>query len=142
MRFFASHDFLQPRAVVLARLADPARLEDVLLDLGAECRRVACAQGAEWQGALHWRGAARGFAATLQDTMAGRSVGLSLRADLADALVDFHVDDLAGGGCRVEARAEVSAHRMMARIALRSMAMMRGRLETRLERLIQALGRP
>lgn len=142
MRFSASHVFKRPGAAVLASLSDPARLEDALLDLGAQFQRRPCAQGAEWQCALPWRGANRAFVVTMIPSVPGRGVTLALRGDLADATIEFLVDDLPDGGCQAQAQADVTAHRMMARIALRSMAMVRGRLETRLERLIQALGRP
>lgn len=142
MQINAARDFVRPRALVLAKARSPERFEDVMAGMNVTARRTAEAPLPAWECAIHWHEAERRFTARLEETAPGETLLLSLASDLADAAVTLDFHDLPEGGCRVLARAEITAHKMLARLALQSLRLVRGRGEDRLTRLIAAMGRP
>ena len=141
MQITAHRDFKRPRARVLAQFRNPAQMEAVLADLGAQVTRIAAPPAAEWSGSLDWRGAPRRFHLTAQEVVAHETMHLRIASDIASALVALDFHDLPDGGCRVTARADLTAQSLIARIALQSLRLVRGKTEDRLRRVLGALGR-
>ena len=141
MQISAHHDFNRPRAQVLARFRDPARVESVLKGLTGTLRRTANPPAARWAGAIKWRGSERPLDLSLTEPRPDETMELSIKADIADATVLFRFADLPGGGCRVTAEATPHPRTVTARIAVTSMALVKGKLAKRLAKLVAALGK-
>ncbi|WP_417627354.1 hypothetical protein [Pararhodobacter aggregans] len=142
MQFKATRDFVRQRAQVLDKFRNPARFEEVMEDMNVAARRTAEAPDPGWDCAIHWHEAERRFTARMQEPAPGETLLLSLASDLADAAITLDFQDRPEGGCRVTATADISAHTVLARLALQSLRLVRGKGENRLTRLIAALGRP
>lgn len=141
MQFTAHRDFKRPRAQILAQFRDPSRLESVLADLGAQVTRRAVLPAAEWSGTLTWRDAPRAFQLRLHEVVANETQQLQVASDVATAAITLEFHDLPDGGCRVAARADLTAQSLIARVALQSLRLVRARTEERLRRFIGAVGR-
>ena len=142
MQITASHDFKSRRDQVLARFRDPARLESVLGALCDTLTRTAQPPAAAWRGSVKWRGSARPLTLALRETSPDTAMTLGIEADVGDATVVFHFADLPGGGCRVTAEATPKPRGVVARMAVASMGLIRGKLAKRLARLVAAMGKP
>lgn len=142
MQIDSTKDFRRPRAEVLSRFRDPARVESVLAGMGITSARTAEAPEPAWTCAIHWRDAPRAFTARLLETAPDETMVMSIASDLADARIDMDFYDLPDGGCRVISKADIAAHSLLVRMALQSLRLMRGKAEERLTRLVTAIGRP
>ena len=138
----ATKDFKRPRAQVLDRFRDPARFETVMRDMHIQTERTGEPPSAAWACSVTWRDEPRRFTAGLVETAAAETMVLQFRSDLADAEITMDFYDLPDGGCRVIGKAVVSAHTIMAKLALQSLRLVRGKAEERLTRLIFNMGRP
>ncbi|WP_323035409.1 hypothetical protein [Pararhodobacter sp.] len=142
MKIETIRDFQRPRAQVLHMFRDPARIETVLQEMGARVERVSVAPQMAWSCAMVWREEPRKFSVNLLETSTDETMTMTLESDLAgaDMVMDFY--DLDDGGCRIIVEAELSAHTMVARLALQSLRLVRGKAEDRLKRFVGALGGP
>ncbi len=142
MQIDATKDFKRPRAEVLTRFRSPERVESVLQGMNIATNRTAAAPEPAWDCTVQWRDAPRRFTARLAETAPGETMVMTIASDLADVSIDMEFYDLPDGGCRVISKAEITAHSMLVRLALQSLRLVRGKAETRLTRLLNALGRP
>ncbi|MCL4674472.1 MAG: hypothetical protein KJZ59_00170 [Pararhodobacter sp.] len=142
MKIEATKDFKRPRAAVLQMYRSPERIESVLRDLGAKLERTSDAPLMAWKGALTWRNEPRSLSVLVQETAPDETFAMTLDSDLAlaEMVMDFY--DLPEGGCRVAAKAEMTAKTMMAKLALQSLRLVRGKAEERLARFVMVIGRP
>ncbi|MCW1934837.1 hypothetical protein [Pararhodobacter zhoushanensis] len=138
----ATKDFKRPRAQVLEKFRDPARFESVMRDMKIETERTSEPPSATWACSVQWREEPRRFAAGLVETAAAETMVMQFTSDLADAQITMDFYDLPDGGCRVIGKGVVSARTIMAKLALQSMRLVRGKAEERLTRLIFNMGRP
>lgn len=142
MQIDATKDFKRSRADVLAQFRSADRVESVLNGMNIATTRKAEAPEPAWDCAIQWRDAPRAFTARLVETAPAETMVMTITSELADAAVDLGFYDLPDGGCRVISKAEITAHSMLARLALQSLRLVRGKAEDRLTRLVAALGRP
>jgi len=142
MRIDATKDFKRPRAEVLTRFRSPERVESVLQGMSIATNRTADVPELAWDCTMQWRDAPRRFTTRLTEIAPGETMVMTIASDLADVAIDIEFYDLPDGGCRVISKAEITAHSMLVRLALQSLRLVRGKAETRLTRLLNALGRP
>lgn len=142
MQIEATRDFRRPRAQVLAKFRDPARFETVMADIGAQTRRQPPPADLAWHCTVTWRDAPRALTIEIAEPAPHETMTLTARADLGGADVTFDFYDLPDGGCRVIARADLHARSLIARAALQSVRLVRGRAEDRLGRFVALMGRP
>ncbi len=142
MKIDATKDFKRSRAEVLACHRDPARYETVFTELGAQVERISGPPQMAWDCSLVWRDEPRSFEVEVEETRPDETVKIVLTSDLAlvDMTLDFY--DLPEGGCRVISSAELTARTMIAKLALQSLRLVRGKAESRLMRFLTALGQP
>lgn len=142
MQIVASHDFNRPRAQVLTRFRDPARIESVLKGLVRGVRQTGKPPAPTWTATIKWRGGERPLDLAIRETTPGAVMEMTIKADIADATVVFRFADLPGGACRVTAEATPAPHTLVARVAVASMGLVKKKLVKRLAKLIAALGKP
>lgn len=141
MKIEAIRDFGRPRAAVAQNLRDPRRFEKILRDLGMTVEGTAPPPQMMWHCRVVWRGEPRPLTVSATQTLPDEKVTIAIDSDLAGAEMTLDLRDLPDGGCRIVAHAEVTAHTMMARLALQSLRLVRGRAEKRLAGFVFALGR-
>jgi len=137
-----TRDFKRPRAAVLSKFRDPERLESVMSGMSIKAERRALPPSAAWDCSIVWRNELRRFAATLVETAPDETMVLGFTSDLADSSINMDFYDLPDGGCRVIAKGTVTAHTIMAKLALQSMRLLSGKAEQRISKLIHNIGRP
>lgn len=142
MRIETTRDFRRPRARVLAHFRTPEKMETVLAGMGIEARRLSGPPAPSWDCVVTWRDAPRRFTAQLTETVPEAEMRLNIASDLAEGTIQFDFADLPEGGCRVIARADITARTLTVRLALQALRLARGRASERLGRLVAALGRP
>lgn len=142
MKFEAIKDFRRPRAMVLQKFRDPERFETVLKDFGTQLTRVSEPPQTLWECSLNWHNQPRPFTALVQETTPDTTICITLTSDmaLAEIVLDFY--DLPDGGCRVIAVSDLTARTMIAKAAVQSLRLVRGKAEDRLGRFIAVLGHP
>lgn len=136
----ASQSFERSRAQVLASLRDPASIEAVLRGMGAQVTRVAEPPEARWHCHLIWRNLPQSLHLRFTEPQPDAVTALIVDADHASAVLHMTLADMSEGRCRIDAEAQVQAKSLMAKLALRTSGLLRGRAEARLTRLITALG--
>ena len=141
MKIEATKDFKRPRTAVLTNFGNPERIETVLKELGATVQRTSEPPAMAWSCSLVWRDEPRKFVVTAQEPAADETVCIKLVSDLATAEMTLDFYDLEDNGCRVIAATELTARTMMAKLALQSLRLVRGKAEERLTRFITAIGR-
>lgn len=142
MDFEATRDFKRARARVLARFRDPEHFEAVLGDIGARLQRTADAPQAAWEGTVMWRDEPRRFRVTTTEVAQDETIRILVQSETADADMVFDFYDLPDGGCRMIGKASIRAHTMIAKLAVKSMALVKGKAAERLGRFMTAMGRP
>ncbi|HPD93516.1 MAG: hypothetical protein H6900_02310 [Rhodobacter sp.] len=142
MRIETTRDFQRPRARVLAAFRDPGRFSEVMQKFGIASRLAHTQPVPRWDCAVTWRNEPRQFTARLEEVTENEAMHLDVASTLASAGIALDFYDLPDGGCRVIARADVTAHTMMAKLALQSLRLVRGKAEGQLNRMIHAFGRP
>ena len=142
MQIDSTKDFKRPRAKVLQNFRNPERFESVMHGMDITTSRVADAAQPTWNCSIHWNNAPRAFRATLTETAPDETMVLAITSELANAAINLDFYDLPDGGCRVIAKAEISARSMMVKLALQSLRLVRGKAEERLTRLVTAFGKP
>lgn len=95
-----------------------------------------------WSCVMAWREEKRNFTVKTVETAVDETICMTLESDLAGAELTLDFYDLDDGGCRVIAAAELTAHTIMAKLALQSLRLVRGKAEDRLARFVAAIGRP
>jgi len=138
----ATKDFKRPRASVLQKFRDPERFEAVLKDLGAETERTSGLPQMAWACSLKYRGEPRRFTLSVVEATPDETFNIRLDSELALAEIGLNFYDLPDGGCRVISSAEITAHSVMAKLALQSIRLVRGKAEERLSRFVGLVGRP
>ncbi|WP_417587256.1 hypothetical protein [Pararhodobacter oceanensis] len=140
MRITASQSFERSRDEVLAALRDPAPLEAVMREMGAQVARIAEPPAPRWECQLIWRNLPHSLRVSLSEPRVGAVMAILVNADHATAILRMALADLPEGCCRIDAEVQLQAKTLFAKLALRSAGLMRGRAEARLIRLITALG--
>jgi hypothetical protein len=110
-------------------------------DIGAQLVRHAEPPQAAWDGSVMWREEPRTFSLTLTEVAADETIQLCVTSDTADADIVFDFYDLPDGGCRVIGRAALKPRTMLAKLAVKSMALVKGKAADRLGRFVNAMGR-
>lgn len=141
MKIEAIKDFRRPRAAVLRNFRDPERIESVLKGMGATVDLLSGPPEMLFSCAMVWREEARRFTVKAVETAPDETFTLILDSDLAKADMTFDFYDLDDGGCQVITKAELSAHTMIAKLALQSLRLVRGKAEAKLERFVVAIAR-
>jgi len=141
VRIETTKDFKRPRVAVLNNFRDPARIEGVLQELGALPERTSEPPDMAWACAMMWRDEPRKFVLGVREIAVDETTRLTLDSSLANAEMTLDFYDLDDGGCRVMAAADLTAHTVMAKLALQSLRLVRGKAEDRLTRFISAIGR-
>lgn len=126
---------------VLASLRNPEQYERALHDLGAKVTRTAEPPRMAWDCSLLWRDEARNFSAIAEEIAEEETISFAMTSDLALADLRLDLYDLPDGGCRVIGSAELTARTVIAKLALQSLRLVRGKAEDRLSRFILALAR-
>ena len=142
MRIETTRDFQRPRARVLAAFSDPQRFDEVMQKFGISSTPAGSDPVPRWDCAVDWRNEPRQFTAQLEEVRPNETMRMTVASTLASAGIGLDFYDLPDGGCRVMARADVTAHTMMAKLALQSLRLVRGKAEGQLNRMIHAFGRP
>ncbi|MCB1397647.1 MAG: hypothetical protein H6898_13150 [Rhodobacter sp.] len=138
----ATRDFKRPRAKVLASFRDPARFETVMRDMGAAAERAGEPDEPRWACQLMWRDEPRRFSAELVETVPNETMTLVMDSEIAGGLLTIDFYDLPDNGCRAIAKADLKPHTLIAKVAVQSLRLMRGKAEDRLTRFVGAMGRP
>lgn len=142
MELYAVREFRRRRERVFAGFADPDRFELFLKSVAGDVRRIEPAPPL-WQIALPGRFGIRQARVGLLVTTPGHSVRISGHAGEAfDATADVVFEDIEGGGCRAEARLELTPKTLAARITVQTLRLGRKRIEDRMAQALQFLGRP
>lgn len=138
----ATKDFKRPRASVLQKFRNQARFEEVLKGMRATTERTSEAPDMAWACSVVYREEPRRFALKAQETAPDETFVVVLDSELAQATIQMDFYDLPDGGCRVISTAEMIAHTVVAKLALQSLRLVRGKAEERLARFVGLLGRP
>ncbi len=141
MRIETSRDFQKTRARVLANFRNPARVETVMRDVGAQVTRIAEPPAPVWECSKIWKDEPRAFTLHMTETVRDETVTYLLSSQLADVSVTLDFYDLPEGHCRVIGAATITTRTMVAKLALQSLRLVRGRAEDRVGRFIRAIGR-
>ncbi len=142
MEIETSRDFKRGREKVLASFRDPARFESVMGEIGAQVARTAQPPEASWNGAITWSGEPRPFTASSVETARDETIRLTIVAAVAGAVFTFDFYDLPDGGCQVIAKGTITAHTLLAKLALQSLRLMKGKAEARVRRFVIGMGKP
>lgn len=137
----ASRDFQKSRARVLANFRDPARMETVMRDVGAQVTRIAEPPHPAWECSKVWKDEPRAFTLRMVETNPDETIDYTLTAQLADVAVSLDFYDLPNGHCRVIGKTTITAKSIVAKLALQSLRLVRGRAEDRVGRFIRAIGK-
>ena len=143
MKIGASRDFKRMRSKVFDTYADPARMDAVFGEQGANLRREGPGgPGTVWHLDVVSRGKEWPMAITLVDMEKSEQMRLRVTSDMVDADVTFVFADLPGKGSQVRAEIDLAPRTLTARVGLQTLRLARGKVEQRVQRALFALGKP
>lgn len=142
MELHAAREFRRRRREkVFASFADPGRFETFLRSVAGEVQQVAI-DPPRWQIALAGNFGIRQADVGVVIAEPGRVLQIIGHAGPFDALANVVFEDIVGGGCRADARLELTPKTLAARLTLQTLRLGRKRIEERMAQALQALGRP
>ena len=142
MKIGGSKAFRRHRRKVFDSFADPARLDAVLGEQGANLRREGSGgPGTVWHLDVTSGGKARGMTIKLVDMEHPEAMRFQVTSEMVDADVAFVFTETSEDACTVDAGIDLAPRTLTARVALQTLRLARGRVEDRIQRALTALGR-
>jgi len=143
MKIGTSRDFKRARGKVFDSFADPARMDAVFGEQGANLHREGQGgPGTVWHMDVVSGGKTRPMAIALVDMDAPDVMRMRVTSEMLDADVAFVFADLPGGGSQVSADFDLAPRTLTARVAIQTLRLAKGKVEQRIERALLALGKP
>jgi len=143
MKIGASRDFKRARAKVFDSFADPAQMDKVFGEQGANLRREgAGGPGTVWHLDVVSGGKVRPMIITLIDMEKPVAMQLRVTSEMVDADVVFAFADLPERGCQVSAEIDLAPRTLTARVAIQTLRLAKGKVEQKIQRALMALGKP
>lgn len=142
MKIGGSKAFKRPRRKVFDNFSDPARMDAVFGEQGANLRREGPGgPGTVWHLDVTSGGKTRAMAIKLVDMVRPEVMRLHVTSEMVDADVAFVFTETEESACTVTAEIDLAAHTLTARVALQALRLAKGKVEDRIQRALTALGR-
>ncbi|KPQ07902.1 MAG: hypothetical protein HLUCCA12_02215 [Rhodobacteraceae bacterium HLUCCA12] len=143
MKISATRDFKRGRKKVFATFTDPARLDTVIGDFGANLQRQGDGGvGSQWTVDVSTGRQTIPVNLVLAECTTNQMIRLQAQSAPVHADVTFVFSELPEGGCQVSTEAMLEPRTLAARVSLQTLRLAKGKLESRLERVLAAMGRP
>lgn len=143
MKIGASRDFKRARGKVFDSFADPAQMDKVFGEQGANLRREGPGgPGTVWHLDVVSGGKTRPMVITLVDMEKSEAMRMRVTSEMVDADVAFAFADLPERGCQVSAEIDLAPRTLTARVAIQTLRLAKGKVEQKIQRALMALGKP
>ncbi len=143
MKIGGTKDFRRGRGKVFDSFADPARMDAVFGEQGANLRREGPGgPGTVWHLDVVSSGKERPVEITLVDMERPEVMRMRVASEMVGADVSFVFSDLPEGGCQVRADIDLAPRSLTARVAIQTLRLAKGKVENKIQRALAALGKP
>lgn len=143
MRIGGSKDFKRARGKVFDSFADPARMDAVFGERGANLRREGPGgPGTVWHLDVESGGKQRPMTITMVDMQKPETMRMRVTSEMLDADVAFVFSELPGGNSQVCTEIDLEPRTLTARIGIQTLRLAKGKVEHKIHRALLALGKP